>query len=217
MSTTVIFAEILIVGLQALIWIALMILSFFGVDFLSHSSFTNLSQWVQLIIVFVLAIAYTVGIFVDRISDSIFNLQDKTLRKTYLSDDLPSVSKMRIYIMSQNSTVNKYIDYIRSRARIARSTAFNLVFIEFFLLVLYSSKLTSKINSNLIFVISLLLLAALVTAAYSWKRISRTYYKRLEKAYKILKKNEEKKFKSEEEIIDAIEDKSTAGALKNIK
>lgn len=214
MATTVIFAEILIVGLQALIWIALFLFGIFGLDAKSFSS-ANLAQWVQLIIVFVLAFAYTIGIFIDRAADSFFSRFDKQTRQKYLGDSFPSVPKMRLYIMSKNATVNKYIDYIRSRSRIARSTAFNLVLILTAFVYIYFNRPSLNINPVQFISIDIVLIIFIILAIFSWQRISKTYYKRLKKGYEILKKDEKAKSKLEEEIEDIGSDKILGSKMTN--
>jgi hypothetical protein len=80
MTTTAIFAEILITGLQAFVWLIFACLSVTGLDWLTAETMADLKDWVGLITVFVLGFAYTLGIVVDRVADSLLNPIDKGFR-----------------------------------------------------------------------------------------------------------------------------------------
>jgi hypothetical protein len=69
MATTAMFIEILIIGLQAVVWVALLAASIFGIK---SVQLQNLSDWETLIIVLVFAIAYVLGILMDRLADTAF-------------------------------------------------------------------------------------------------------------------------------------------------
>jgi hypothetical protein len=69
MATTAMFIEILIIGLQAVVWLALLAASIFGTK---SVQLQNLSDWETLIVVLVFAIAYVLGILVDRLADTVF-------------------------------------------------------------------------------------------------------------------------------------------------
>jgi 8-oxo-dGTP pyrophosphatase MutT (NUDIX family) len=134
MATTAMFIEILIIGLQAVVWVALLAASIFGIK---SVQLQNLSDWETLIIVLVFAIAYVLGILMDRLADTAFNkiykirkLIKPLIRKSTKGDKdetLPApFGEMRLQIMMQNDTVGKFMDYQRSRLRIARATVLNL-------------------------------------------------------------------------------------------
>ncbi|HEY1348808.1 MAG TPA: hypothetical protein VGF67_04195 [Ktedonobacteraceae bacterium] len=63
MATTSLIVETLIAGLQALLWLALGLLLFLGIRWIDFSA---LKDWVSLILFFVIAVAYTLGIIVER-------------------------------------------------------------------------------------------------------------------------------------------------------
>jgi len=218
MSTTVVFAELLIVGIQAIVWLLLVLLSLFGINWIKVDVLNFLKDWVQIITVFVLAFAYTFGIIIDRISDSFLNPISKNIKKRYIDNSLPKITYMRLYIKTQSQPLNDYIDYIRSRQRIARSTAFNIFLTMIGLWLLYFIRLTNKVDIIIIFSINICLLVMCGLSIFVWMRISETYFKRLKKAYLILKENEQNSFKNEEKIIQIVEeDTIQMGGLKIIK
>ena len=81
MTTTAIFAEILITGLLAFVWLLFACLSVTGLDWLTAETMVYLKDWVGLISVFVLGFAYTLGIIVDRVADSLLKPIDTRFRE----------------------------------------------------------------------------------------------------------------------------------------
>lgn len=187
MATTVIFAEILIVGLQAIVWVALASVAIFGTHWIDISV---LKGWESLATLFVLAIAYTLGIVVDRTADSVFHLFDKKLRRKYISNSFPSAPEMRLRIMSKSEGMSKFLTYMRSRIRIARSTAFNLVLIiisAFILLIATRPAASSTMNKgNLLTLIAVVGIVIITITVFAWARITKAYYRRLVQAYQIV-------------------------------
>ena len=81
MTTTAIFAELLVTGLQAIVWLVLASLSVAGLTWIDVGTVaTRFKDWASLISVFVLGFAYALGIIVDRVADSLFYPMDKGLR-----------------------------------------------------------------------------------------------------------------------------------------
>jgi hypothetical protein len=121
MSTTSLFVEILVVGIQTLVWLVLLIHARWDVK-LFLDMLKEYKDYAALITTLLLAFAYVIGIFVDRIADSFC----RWLR--YSGDhSLPeSVGKARLRIMKESEGMAKFLDYQRSRLRIARATVFNI-------------------------------------------------------------------------------------------
>lgn len=126
MVTTAIFAEILIIGLQAGVWLAFLAASIFGTEIVSIQV---LKEWQNFLILPVIAIVYVLGILIDRIADTTFLKILKVVNRGKEEKHPAKFSKMRLRILMQNDAVAKFIDYERSRLRIARATVFNLFFI----------------------------------------------------------------------------------------
>ena len=134
MTTTAVFAEILIVGLEAEAVLALIVLAFFPGASVDTGAAKDLAA---LTTVAVLAAAYVLGILVDRAADSAFGGLGRTGAGLWLdrvfgecsrSVDLPaSVSKMRTTVMKDGGGIADFLDYQRSRMRVARGTALNLL------------------------------------------------------------------------------------------
>jgi hypothetical protein len=185
MATTAIFAEILIVGLQATVWVALLVITILGPR---QIDLAKLTDWSTLITAFVLAIAYTLGIVVDRVTDSVFDPWDQAVRKDNLSASLPSVHRMRLCIMSEGAGVAAFLDYVRSRVRIARSTAFNVALIisAAILLQVTRPEMMAGLSQGNLYALAAFGIGVFILAVFTWERTSRTYYWRVEEAYKIM-------------------------------
>ena len=63
MSTTLLFVELLIAGIQVVVWLVLLVLCVFGYQWAAALPFTLLSEWQALIAVIVLSFVYVLGIF----------------------------------------------------------------------------------------------------------------------------------------------------------
>lgn len=184
MSTTAIFAEILIIGLQATVWIALLVLSFLPKGSINPGA---LDGWEALTTVFVLAAAYTLGIVVDRIADSaygrlrkIWDKEEKGKRKK----NLPDVSIMRLRVMEKEDGKARFIDYQRSRLRVARATVLNVALV-FLTGVFYLGR--ADMSKPAIATFSVALLIVLVGSLFAAERIHRAYMNRLVEAYEMWK------------------------------
>jgi hypothetical protein len=109
--------EILVVGIQTELWLALLACAFSPDGHRSAvSTLKELKEWAPLGTVLALALAYGLGVIVDRWADSMFP-------RTAL-EKLP---RMRLTVMHKSEGLAKFLEYQRSRLRIARGTVFNVV------------------------------------------------------------------------------------------
>ncbi len=188
MTSTAIFAEILVVGLQATVWLALLCLLIADQNGVHVGAITarlsGLKEWAALITTFVIGFAYTLGIIVDRIADSLWSWINGVLISK--ADDSnkkpgPSVAKKRLEVMSKDDGLTKFLEYIRSRMRIARSTSLNLV------LATVAAALLAR-HSGSLWVLTIIGSGSVlvIISAYVSRRIGKTYDKRLNQAYKLV-------------------------------
>ena len=129
MSTTVLFVELLVVGIQAFAWIALVIVGLSGPSPLDTLlSFGSDHQWLAIILFSV--VGYTTGIVVDRAADVLFLvLAPKTLllRVPFIARWADrSTSDVRMEVLAQEGTTTQFLEYFRSRVRVVRGTALNV-------------------------------------------------------------------------------------------
>ena len=81
MTTTNVFAELLIIGIETLAWIALLIFCLFGYGWIDFSIFNNLAIAIPLA-----AAAYVLGIIMDRVSDTLLAGPDHAIRRKVLGE-----------------------------------------------------------------------------------------------------------------------------------
>jgi hypothetical protein len=132
LATTAVFAEILIIGLEVEAWLVLGVLTVFGTDWIELD---NVKDFATLLTFVVLALAYVLGIIVDRLADTLLDRFEKTKRgkrvKTRMSknrgrEKTDKVAAMRMAVMHASDGMTRFLDYQRSRWRIARATVVNL-------------------------------------------------------------------------------------------
>jgi hypothetical protein len=139
MTTTAVFAEMLVAGIEAMVWIALIALAIAQPREADIQRLAALKDWVALITAVVLAFAYGLGIVVDRVSDSLFNTllkaepkrdstehPDPAKRNEAREKEEARIVRLRLHVLARGDKVTDFIEYIRSRIRVARSTTINL-------------------------------------------------------------------------------------------
>lgn len=93
-----------------------------------------MKDFAALLTIAVLALAYVLGIIVDRLADTLLDRFEKTKRgksiKARMSKnrghEREKVATMRMAVMYASDGMTRFLDYQRSRWRIARATVFNL-------------------------------------------------------------------------------------------
>jgi hypothetical protein len=131
MATTALFAEILVIGLLALPWFGLTVVSTTRV---SVQTIPDFHGWDGLVLAVGLAFAYALGIVVDRLGDWAFERWDERLSQTVRKADQPQSSllperpELRFHLMDKAPPlVMEFLDYARSRRRILRGITVNCV------------------------------------------------------------------------------------------
>lgn len=124
MSTTALFIELLITGLQAAIWLTLLILSILGYGWISLE---RLKGFEAIFAVLLLPIVYPLGVLIDYLADAAFKRWELKIRAKYDLDQTQTV--VRLLMQTKDSSLAAHFGYIRSRIRISRSSAFNFALI----------------------------------------------------------------------------------------
>lgn len=151
MSTTAVFVELLIVGLQASVWVVLLLLSFFGREWVDsvHCILRKLGP-APVSFIF-LSLAYTLGIIVDRFADGPFFLRSPG----GILEKWPLIARwhkghcadQRLEVFAEEGKLSAYTDYLKCRHRILRATTLNAVLITgsalLFVLIAYRSDIAS--------------------------------------------------------------------------
>jgi len=181
MSTTALFIELLITGLQAAIWLILLILCVLGFDWINPE---RLKGFEAMIAVLLLPIVYPAGVFIDYLADRLFNRWEMKIRETYnLSKGW---SAMRLLMQTKDPALASHFGYIRSRIRISRSSAFN-----FALITITGVTFTSVRCGNVpqfpfwrtIFLETVIGATLTALAIMAWRHINHSFFKWVVRGY----------------------------------
>jgi len=189
MTTTNVFAELLIIGVETLAWIALLILCLFGYDWIDFSIFNNLAIAIPLA-----AFTYVLGIIMDRVSDTLLAGADHAIRQKVLGERAAqSFASLRIYILAQSPHLSTDLDYLRSRLRIMRSSMINFGLLAILAAVFILSRLPIPPPTRYFVAATTFLLGVLLASLshYAWRASSITYYLRLQTAFALLPEQRE--------------------------
>jgi 8-oxo-dGTP pyrophosphatase MutT (NUDIX family) len=178
-TTTAVFAEIIVVGLQVEAWIALLVLTIWGTDWVDLDA---LEPWAALVTILVVATAYVLGIVIDRVSDRTVMIVAKKVGRR-LPNGTVSFQEQRLSVLDKSDGMAKFLDYQRSRQRVARGTVVNTTAATL-TLVAFLWVRTDVSAWWLLAVVGTGVLA-LAGAMYTNERIYRAYTKNLEAAYRL--------------------------------
>jgi hypothetical protein len=128
MGTTVLFAELVVGGVLALTWMLLLAMTALG-----PSRLVPLLQGSPLAAGFLLALAYAVGVVFDRVWDFLLDITgiQVWLRGRYVAVARVSETerKRRRVFGADPKTAVEFVNYHRSRMRVARASFFNFALI----------------------------------------------------------------------------------------
>jgi len=129
-STTSLFVELVVIGIGAAIWVTLVILAFFGYEWVSIDKALSLPAAIP-----ILSVVYVLGIVSDRIIDILFDrLWGATLRLKEFPDTAVYHQARRTALTGSNAMAD-IIEYSRSRLRICRGWSVHSLLIAIALVV----------------------------------------------------------------------------------
>ncbi|MFQ5964764.1 MAG: hypothetical protein ACE5KZ_10825 [Candidatus Scalinduaceae bacterium] len=134
MNTTAIFAELVIGGLQTLTWLSLI-----GMTVLGPKTFSPIINAPSVSVVIIVAISYGLGVVFDRIWDFILDksglddhikapAKSSTAAREAKTEDEFHTTRQKIFSADPKMAV-EFVNYNRSRMRVARSSVFNFALI----------------------------------------------------------------------------------------
>ena len=189
MGRTAIFAEILITGLEGLVWIGLLAASILGITSLDLAGIGDVETLALFLLV---AAAYPVGVLVDRAADWILTAIDRRFdRRSKASRVRPAapVHLMRLRLMAPDLGVSTFLDYQRSRVRVARGTVLNLAatIVAGDIFLASRSAVFSGASGILLFVVGNSVAAAILVGGYVlYRGIAGAWLRRVNDAYRML-------------------------------
>ena len=182
MSATALVAELLIAGLQFAIGLGLLLLFAAGPPELDKDTADNIKASVGLVTIILLGAAYTVGIIIDRLADV---LDDRIPWKAKYEGP-GKLREDRLFVMFKSSEVTKFLEYQRSRLRIARCTTLNLLLFLLGLVALVFGLFGGLRPGIPGFLILVIVAVVFAFALYSWVRLDGTYVKSLADAREVV-------------------------------
>lgn len=181
MSTTSLFIEILLTGLQATIWLVLAILCFLGVDWIILE---RIKGFEAMITASLLPIVYPLGVVIDYLADKIFRAREKRIRGKYISD--PTQSAMDFVSRNKDTLIANHLGYLRSRIRVSRASAVNFALMAFWgmAFVIFNCRKRTGfpfwrvllLESTIGFLLSFL-------SVLAWSRITDSFFRWVAKGY----------------------------------
>ncbi len=196
MATTAIFAEILIAGLEALAWLALLV---FGLHWDSsfHHRRVDFKDWEALTTLAVISVAYVFGILVDRAADSLHKGVRKLVKLALLHtsrsrqrfetvEERERRSEMTMTVLAAGGELAGFLEYQRSRARIARATALNAGLAALSVLVVWIASAHPPGSDRFGVELGLLATSLAALSEIVYVRIDKAHKKRLRDAYKVI-------------------------------
>ncbi len=184
MSTTSLIIEFFIIGLQALIWLLMLVLCFFDFNWV-HFDFSKLLS--PIVVIFLAPIVYPIGLFIDDVADLLSEYWKKKIKQNEeINND--SLNGFRLLFLSKDEWLRKYLDYIRIRIRLSRSTALNSLIIAFIFPAFTWVRLRDYVGESTIVIIFLEIIFFLFLtslAALSWRSFTKNFYRRIKEGYEV--------------------------------
>jgi hypothetical protein len=171
MSTTSLFVDLLVIGMQVAIWTILLVLWIAGVH---PTELAWLSGWEAIAVLILIPIYYPAGIFIDNLADTIFDRWADSIKRRH---GVRSNAVLRASSRENNEFLNKYFDYVRTRIRISRSSSVNIPLMSVFLLLYLHAVV--KADNFLISTVAISGILFTLVALYSWWSISNDVAKKI--------------------------------------
>jgi 8-oxo-dGTP pyrophosphatase MutT (NUDIX family) len=148
-----------------------------------------LSDWAVLVTLIVVAASYVIGILVDRFADSLHS----RLRHVWPErpvDKPAGLARMRLVLLCEGGALANFLEYQRSRLRIARSTAVNAALAAPAAVAFLALRTDAGVPSALGVAAALLGTAGL--SELTFRRVEFAYVSRLSDAYRLVMKSKDK-------------------------
>ena len=164
MNTTAIFVELLVIGIQTSLWVAVLVATF-EPSFLAAMDFSKLEKWEGLVTAGVFATCYSLGILVDRLADVLFLLTRPSrllLRGSWakriqaaLAAKKMDLTPLELALKEGNGS--EYFSYFRVRIRITRAFTVNAL-LTTISCVLYGALQIGGSRERITFILSVVIL-----------------------------------------------------------
>ena len=179
MNTTLLFAELLIIGLQAAVWIFILLLNVFGIGWVQMLQAGNLANWQTAILIVLLSVFYVIGVIIDRAADALFSGWERKLSRIRFPGPPLPIVVLRFELARGNEHLNHQFEYNRSRMRISRASALNfgLATLMGTVFILMRAQ-TSSPNARWLLLGTTLIIGVVLTlgATFTWRKLMWGYF-----------------------------------------
>lgn len=201
MSTKNLFVELFVIGIGAIIWIFLLILTIFGYGWLNKEFFQSWNILIPLITLPLIALIYVIGIIVDRIADSSLVKIDVKKREEEFKKAEEDYHYVRTYLFYKSNKFKEIFDYSRGKLRVSRSWIFNFILIGLTMMFFVWIRLSEypfilKFKISTFGLVTAILLAN--GSRYTWSILTKNYYGRILHAYEVVRKIEKDEAKNKQ-------------------
>jgi hypothetical protein len=195
MTTTHVFAELLIIGIETMAWIALLVFSLLGYGWIDFALFSHLAVLIPLA-----AAAYVLGIIMDRVSDALLAGPDHGIRRQVMGERVAeSFGQLRSYVLAKSPHLSADLDYLRSRLRIVRSSIINFGLLGITGTAFILTRVQISLDAQYWAAATAFFAGAILSGSsyYAWRASAITYYLRLKIAFAVLPEEDWKSAKEE--------------------
>lgn len=184
MNTTNLFVELLVIGVGALIWVSLLILSIFGLDWINFNNAPQL--WAGLAIP-MLSVVYVLGILSDRASDYLFDkLWGSALHDEHFNSKEEYYNSYSL-IFTCHEKLTELHHYGRSRLRICRGWSVNAIIIALFIGI-FGITNTNDNDYKLVSFGTAFFISMAIASWWAWKKLTIAEYVKINSQVSYLEK-----------------------------
>jgi len=195
MGSTTLFVEILITGLESVIWLGFLLGCLFGTEWLNFiaKSFEVAQAFTTTLL---LGLVYVVGIIIEEVTDALFESWSDKLKASLNNGDMSRYNDIQDFVYSHYvMKTDDQLGYMRSRRRILRASAFNVVMIaisSIAFLWLRNSTITDLSKISLTVFIAIVGALGTWLSLFTYKRITRDFVYSIQGIYRSLMADKKK-------------------------
>jgi hypothetical protein len=187
-NTSTLIAELVVIGLQAVIWLSMIVTWISGYHWIDLDKVGRIAVPLAIVIV---AVSYTLGMVIDAVTAWLEDvLVDWRVLPADSEDERNEQRRLRQELRLRDDALSRSLDSEQYLLRLLRSTVLNLLLLFIFgsCLIWFTTNGLSLLE-RMIYPVILLLVVSV--GGYGWWRRRETFRKNRELFYKALKRDEQ--------------------------
>jgi hypothetical protein len=187
-NTSTLIAELVVIGLQAVIWLSMIVTWISGYHWIDLDKVGRIAVPLAIVIV---AVSYTLGMVIDAVTAWLEDvLVDWRVLPADSEDERNEQRRLRQELRLRDDSLSRSLDSEQYLLRLLRSTVLNLLLLFIFgsCLIWFTTNGLSLLE-RMIYPVILLLVVSV--GGYGWWRRRETFRKNRELFYKALKRDEQ--------------------------